>query len=133
MGIVEIQIIWRCTIDSASDGFGGGCSSELQLHGTHCRGGDCQEKHIRLQAARPDDQSLGASEMGKGEAAEGVALFQRRGWEEDRSQKLTRGEDILVVAGDEIHHGHLAGCAFAGPERADALERGSEGNHRSGR
>src|SRR6202022_1620461 len=106
--VVEVKVKRRGVVQCILKHFRWGHIPEAQLYGSERGGGDGQEKFTFLRAEGADQQNSRASQMGKSEAAECIALLQGRRGEKDRTQQFARSKDVRVISGDKIYHRHFA-------------------------
>jgi len=133
VGIVEVKIGRHRFVDGVFQVVRNRSVFKLKLYGPQRGGSDREEKRALFRTTRADQQNLGPAELREGKPPEGISFFQRRDGKKNGTQEFSGTENVAIIAGDKIHNRHGAGLAFARPERADSLQRGSQRNHRARR
>ena len=91
------------------------------------------QREFAVARQRADHNCAGASQWRQRNLPEGGAAGQRVGGEGDAAQQLARQQDVIERPAHEIGHRHLPLSPVRRPQRAHAVERRGQRNHRSRR
>ena len=130
IGVVEA--VWNALEDGFTQLFRRRDCREGQLNRPHGRCGHRQRQSaVTVHAA--DQQRRRAADRRQRNLAKRRTPLQGRERDIDLPQEIARRQHVALVAGDEIGDGNFPLAAIGLPDRADAVERRGERDHRPGR